>query len=53
MPQDDNEVIPELQETDNDRAVADDEGMDDEEWEDDDKELSDEDRDKAKDGTGF
>ena len=35
MDQVDNEVIPELEETDNDRQVADDEGMDDEEWEED------------------
>lgn len=53
MAEDDNEVIPELEETGNDRAVADDEGMDDEEFDDNESELSDDDNQKAKDGTGF
>ena len=50
--QDDNEVIPELEEP-NDREVASDEGMDDQEWEDDENEPADEDEQKVKDGTGF
>ena len=50
MAQDDNEIISDLKDEDNDRDVADDEGFD-KELEDD--ELSDEDRQKVKDGTGF
>lgn len=53
MPQDDNEIIPALDETDIDREVADDEGLDDDGSEGDDNELSQEDREKVKDGTGF
>lgn len=53
MAQDDNEVIPELEEPKNDREVANDEGMNDQEWEDDENALSDEDNQKLKDGTGF
>ena len=38
MAQDDNETIPELEDPNTDREVADDEGMDDSEWEEGDEE---------------
>jgi hypothetical protein len=53
MAQDDNDAIPELEEPGNDRAVADDEGMDDQAWEEDENELSDEEKQNLNDGTGF